>query len=132
MENFVGEWKLDKNINFDNFLKYFGYGWVKRQFALKSNINLIVKIQDEKLIRIINSTFLNTSEEYILDGEYHTNEMNLEKCHQLVDNKIITKVKNNKIKWNEVNKIENDKLIIIREWEENNIKKECSQIFIRI
>ena len=132
MENFLGTWKLEKNENFGEFLIYYGYGWVKRQFALQSNIDLTLKkLDDNKLLRIIDSTFLTASEEYIFDDNFRTNDTGLEKSHQFVNNEILSEVKNEKYHWNEINKIENGKLIINRYWKENGIEKKCRQIFIK-
>ena len=96
MEKFIGTWKLEKNNNFDDFLKYYGYGWIKRKLALTSNIDLTIKETEEsnKIIRIIDSTFLKAQEEYLLDDQFHKTSFGLEKRHKIVDGKILSEIKN--------------------------------------
>ena len=50
---------IEENINFDDFLKYYQYGWIKRKLALSSNIDLTIQKtnKENKLLRIIDSTF---------------------------------------------------------------------------
>ncbi len=134
MDQFVGTWKLEKNINFEEFLIYFNYSWVKRKLALASNIDLTIKkIDKNHFKRIINSTFLKSSEDYMFDNQFHTNEQGLEKSHNIIENEIHTQVKNNNIQWTELNKIIDSKLVITRKWiDENGKIQKCSQIFIKI
>ena len=134
MEKFIGTWKLEKNNNFDDFLKYYGYGWIKRKLALTSNIDLTIKETEEsnKIIRIIDSTFLKAQEEYLLDDQFHKTSFGLEKRHKIVDGKILSEIKNEQFHWYETNKIEDTRLFITRKWFENNNEKTCSQIFIKV
>ena len=134
MEQFIGKWKLEENKNFDDFLKYYQYGWIKRKLALSSNIDLTIQAtkKENELLRIIESTFLNTQETYIFDGKFHKTPSNLEKLHLLKDNKLISRVKSKQFNWYETNFIENNKLIIQRKWFEDNVEKTCLQVFSRI
>ena len=134
MENFIGKWQLEQNNNFDDFLKYYGYGWIKRKLALASHINLTIQKtnEDNKFIRIIESTFLNNEEEYIIDGKFHKTPANLEKCHLIENNQLLTEVRNELFHWYETNTINENKLTIHRKWFENGIEKTCSQVFIKI
>ena len=134
MEQFIGKWKLFENNNFDEFLQYYGYGWIKRKLALASNIDLTIQKtnEDNKLIRIIESTFLNNQEEYIFDGEFHKTPYGLEKCHLFENNQLLTEVKNELFHWYETNFIKDNKLIITRKWFEEGVEKTCSQSFIKL
>ena len=133
MEQFIGKWKLLKNNNFDDFLKYYQYGWIKRKLALTSNIDLTIISTDDpnRITRLIESTFLTAQEDYIFDGEFHITNTNLYKLHKFEDNQILSEVKNDLFHWHEVNIIEGNKLIITRKWNENGIPKVCSQVFIK-
>ena len=137
MKEFLGKWELKKNENVDKFLKYFGYGWIKRKAALMSNIQLTLTFLNENAFtRNINSTFMNTSEEYHLDGKERENSENLIKKH-LYNSKnkcIVSEIKSSlqsqkKIKWTETVKFSNDILIIKRVWQENNVTNDCTQYF---
>ena len=133
MDKFIGKWILEENINFDDFLKYYQYGWIKRKLALSSNIDLTIQKtnKENRLLRIIDSTFLKTQEEYIFDGKFHKTPLNLEKYHLLENNQIVTEVKSDLFHWYETNTIKENKLIIQRKWFENGIEKTCSQIFTK-
>ena len=136
MDSLIGKWKLLENKDLDKFLIFYGYGWVKRQLALVSNIDLKLEITENPNIikRIIDSSFLSGEELYYIDNKFHKNNEGLDKQHELRDNKIYSKVQGTSfdgtkfIFWNEIIEIENDKLIVRRFWEENG-KQTCSQIF---
>ena len=59
MDKFIGKWVLEENINFDEFLKYYQYGWIKRKLALSSNIDLTIQNtnQENKLLELLTVHF---------------------------------------------------------------------------
>lgn len=135
MEDFYGQWELEKNINFDNFLIYCQYSWLTRQIALKSYINLTLeKGKNElELRRIIKSKFFNSDELYIIDNKFHINDKNLKKKHNFKDNILTTEIIGDISKWNEIINIENkNKLIIKRFWQQDGNEQICEQIFYKI
>ena len=132
MNKFIGNWKLETNIKFDDFLKYYQYSWIKRKLALSSNITLsIEKIDDITYKRIINSTFLNSEEIYVLDSQFHETPSKLLKSHSIKNDKLISKIIDKNIHWSEKSEIIKNKLHIKRTWIENTKEKTSEQIFIK-
>ena len=132
MDNFIGTWKLETNENFDKFLKYYKYGWLKIQAALISNIDLtLTKTAENQYNRIIDSTFMKATETYNIDGQYHANSENVNKKHTVVDEQLHTSANTDDIEWNEITQIINDKLVIERRWVEGGNQLTCKQIFVR-
>jgi hypothetical protein len=134
MEKFVGKWELEKNINLGKFLEYYGYNWFSIKAALLANVDAFFEKTEDPIIfkRTINSTFINGTENYILDNIFHTTPAKIEKKHSLIDGVIYSEVNNNGDLWTENIKIENDKLIINRFWEINKISLHSSQIFRKV
>ena len=119
MENLLGKWKLETNVNFDEFLTYYQYNWVKRKVALASYIDLYIeKLEDNIYKRTIDSTFLKNEEMYYLDGESHVNSLGFAKIHSINNNILTSEVTGKGLEWKEEISIENDKLIINRTWTE--------------
>ena len=135
MDKYLGKWKLEKNIDFDDFLKYIQYGWIKRKLAISSNIDVTIQKTDveNQYKRIIESTFLNREELYLVDGQFHNTDDKTQKCYTFKDGVLYTEAKQtNGIQWWESSKLEGTVLTINRHWFENNIKKTSRQIFNHI
>ena len=132
MNKFIGNWKLETNNKFDDFLKYYQYSWIKRKLALSSNITLsIEKIDDITYKRIINIfTFLNSEEIYILDGQFHETPSKLLKSHSIKNDKLISKIIDKNIHWSEKSEIIKNKLHIKRTWIENTKEKKHLSKFL--
>ena len=133
MDSYFGKWKLQENINFGEFLTYYKYGWIKRKLALASYIDLSIEKTDNVNIikRVIDSTFIKTEEEYDLTNVTKKNDLGYYKQHSMVGGEIHTQAEGNNISWQEIAKIEDNKLNIKRIWNENGIEKNCEQIFIK-
>ena len=134
MNDYLGTWKLETNENFDNFLKYIGYSWLKRKAALLADIDASFIQKNSKFFRQINSTFLKEEEEYIFNNEYYETPYKLYKKHGIINDKVITEVKkvsNPNITWREEVYIINNKLILIRFWLEREKIQVCKQNFVR-
>ena len=135
MDKYLGKWKLLKNIDFDNFLKYINYGWIKRKLSVSSNIDVTIEKTDveNKYKRIIESTFLNREEFFVVDGQFHTTVDKTQKSYTFKDGVLYTEAKQtNGIQWSETSELENNILTITRNWIENNAKKTSKQIFKHI
>lgn len=138
MDKYVGNWKLEKNINFDDFLKYYQFSWMKRNMALLSNIDITIeKINETTIKRNIESTFYTKEEIYYIDGIERKGNPNPEgkifhRTHYLKDDCFMSKI-TNKIDIDFIDKcyIQDSKLIVDKIWEENGIKKESRQIYCR-
>lgn len=131
MDIFIGKWKLEENVNFDEFLIYYNYNWIKRKLALASYIDLnIQKTDDENVLkRIIDSAFMKTEEDYNLNNIRQQNELGYYKSHQIIDGEIHTNADGKGITWKEFARIKNGKLHLTRTWHENGVEKTCDQIF---
>ena len=132
MDKFIGKWKLETNENFDKFLKYYKYNWFKIQAALISNIDLdIVKLDDNKYNRIINSTFMTAEEIYYIDNTFHANMEEVKKKHRQEGDILVTKAEFKDISWDETTQLTDSKLVIERCWTEGSTTLTCKQIFVK-
>ena len=134
MENYIGKWRLEKNINLDGFLEYYGYNWLSRKAASCAEVDAIFeKTSSPNVIkRTIDSTFMKNSEFYKFDGKFYLNPENLKKKHLLKNNIIYTEVHKSTGNWNEQLSVEEDNLIVTRHWYRNKIMEKCIQIFKKV
>jgi len=65
--NFSGEWKLDRNHNYQEFLTMQGANWIERKAADSFAATHIIVDSGEKVKLSIRS-LLNLEEDYVIDG----------------------------------------------------------------
>ena len=137
MNNLVGTWKLEKNVNFGQFLEFFGYNWLRRKAALVSNIDLSLMptAQEGVYKRKIDSTFMKDEENYIVDGKPYNNGKDLTKIHKVESDMLVSTISGkpnglkNEIKWTETIQIRDGNMVICRIWDKNGKTIGCRQIF---
>lgn len=132
MDTFVGTWKLLHNGDFESFLKFCGYNWVKRRVALASNIDLIITSEsDNEINREVASAFFNTNEKYVLDNKPRVNEEGLTKKHRFNDGKIKTEVAGVSVDWNEEISVDGNTMTVLRTWTVDGTDQKSVQVFER-
>jgi hypothetical protein len=142
IDDFVGIWSLTRNSpGLENFMKYYGYGYLKRKAALMSNVDLVFhKMDDNTLHRTIKSTFMKADEFYPLTGQdVEANREGLIKNHTLDADgtTLISKVHNSKCSWTETTFVTETTLTLTRRWIVHDVSafghREyiCSQLFQR-
>jgi len=137
MNNLVGTWKLEKNVNFGQFLEFFGYNWLRRKAALVSNIDLSLMPTSQEGVykRKIDSTFMKDKESYIVDGKPYNNDKDLTKIHKIEGDMLVSTISGKpnglkkEIKWTETIQIQNGNMVICRMWDKDGKTVGCRQIF---
>lgn len=135
MDAFCGNWNLVKNENFDAFLQHCEYGWLQRQAALLSNIELGINVKEgheNTIERHVRSTFFNVDEDYIADGVSRTGEDGVTRTHSLNNGTLVSQVKGN-MSWNEkISLDESGNMVVTRTWETGDGESHVSrQYFTR-
>ena len=133
MENFIGKWQLSENKNLEKFLEFYGYSWFSIKAALIANVDVyFLKNSDaNSLKRVIDSTFLKGEEIYDFTGKIITNSENLKKTHYIKDGEIFSNVNLDNKNWTEHLVIQQDKLILQRNFNYKDEDLSCTQIFFK-
>jgi hypothetical protein len=132
---FAGRWQLRKNSeNFEKFLVYYGYGYLRRKVALITNaVVTLYSMDNSTLYKVVDSTFLKLDEYMKTDGLWsEPNSEGLVKTHVLQSEKVmISKIRSTKdenIYWEEITEVNGKDLTITRKWGEHKV----TQLFTRL
>lgn len=120
VNSFAGKWKLQNSENFEEFLIFYGYGFLKRKAALVANAVMTLSVVDDRTLnKNVDSTFLKLEERVETTGCWSKpNSEGLVKMHNLMSNtKMFSTVQQSKsVTWNEYTEVVGDKLTVTREW----------------
>lgn len=119
----LGKWKLERNgPKMDDFMSYYGYGFLKRKAAAVANVELTVsQLSGTQLRRVVDSTFMKLDEVYTLGGASNPpNSEGLVKSHTLDSSgNLVSEVHRESkpfICWVEVMSVTGDELTLTRKW----------------
>lgn len=133
MDALFGTWILKKNINFELFLQYYGYGWMQRKVALASSIELDIQSGGSRRIsKTIKSNFFNANEDCVFDDQFHMNKNGIKKKNSFNKNVLTTIAEGTMGSWIERAYVSGTELHVERTWKERNgTHHSCKQIFIK-
>ena len=117
MENILGKWKLEENINFGDFLIFTQTTWYQRQIAEHSNIDItLTKLDENKYNKTVDALFFTQNEDIILDGKEREYEGNIKKSYLLSDNAIDVSITGSIVNWKEKIKFKEPYLYVEYSW----------------
>ena len=131
MDTFLGKWKLKKEVNFDNFLKFSGVPWFQRRIAKHNKLKILIETWEEVYIKSVTSPLYNTEEILKLDNKCRRYDKYVKKFYTQ-DNIIFADVKyKDSISWNEEVSIKEGFLVNKYIWIKNNERHLAVQFFHR-
>ena len=132
MENILGKWKLEENINFGDFLIFTQTAWYQRQIAEHSNIDItLTKLDENKYNKTVDALFFTQNEDIILDGKEREYEGNIKKSYLLSDNAIDVSITGSIVNWKERIKFKEPYLYVEYSWITYDEVCSASQKFVR-
>jgi len=131
MDLFLGQWKLKKEVHFDNFLKFSGVPWIMRRISGHNKINLSIEKLNESYIKTVTSPFFNSEEIIKLDNQYREYDKSFKKF-RIEENIVYTDIKYKPdIFWQEEVFIKDGFLITKYIWIKDNERKLAIHFFER-
>jgi hypothetical protein len=131
MDRFIGTWNLESNDNLDDFLLFYGYGWVSIEVAKLAHVEIRFERtnQPHTFRRLVESVFHTSDETYIMDGTFHSTPENVVKKHTIDEETLHSECHKDEKMWVERITVETGKLVVRRNWMKNGQTQSCVQTF---